>query len=101
MTERTVKLIKAIPFSVLHIFDGGTIEDVQNKLLNEYEKLKSNIDDDKFITFGFDSKSNDTFVKIWRLETDKEFNLRKSRIEHLAHARDVRVQRRRDNNDTM
>jgi hypothetical protein len=101
MTERTVKLIKAIPFSVLHIFDGGTIEDVQNKLLNEYEKLKSTIDDDKFITFGFDSKSNDTFVKIWRLETDKEFNLRKSRIEHLAHARDVRVQRRRDNNDTM
>lgn len=101
MTERTVKMIKAMPFSVLHIFDGGTIEDVQAKLSEEYEKLKSTIDDDKFITFGFDPKSNDTFVKIWRLETDKELNLRKSRIEQLARARDVRVQRRRDNNDTM
>lgn len=97
--ERTVKLIKAVPFSVLHIFNGGTIEDVQEKLMNEYEKLKSTVDDDNFITFGYDKKSNDTFVKIWRMETEKEFNIRQARIQQITKARETRVQRRRDNND--
>ena len=81
--ERTVKLIKSVPFSVLHVFNGGTFEDVCEKLISEYEKFKSTIDPDHFITFGFDTKSHDTFAKIWRLETDREYNVRKKRIEHM------------------
>lgn len=99
MTERTVKLIKVVPFSVMHVFDGGTIEDVQEKLLSEYEKLKSTIDDDKFITFGYDPTSHDTFVKIWRVESDKELSIRLARIQQMAKAREMRVIRKRDNND--
>ena len=99
MTERTVKLIKAVPFNVLHIFDGGTIEDVQHKLLAEYEKLKTTVDDDKFITFGYDSASHETFVKIWRIESDKELKLRMARIQQMAKARESRSYHKRGNND--
>ena len=95
MHEKTVKLEKVIPFSVLKIFDGGTIEDVREKLEEEYAKLQPILDEGKFITFGYDSNSNDTFIKIWRMETDRDFEIRMKRIENINRARENYLERKR------
>jgi len=90
MSEKTFKLIKVIPFSVLSIFDGGTIEDVREKLDTEYSKLQDMIDEGQYITFGYDKNTQDTFVKIWRMETDREYDIRLKRIEQIKYARQHR-----------
>jgi len=93
MNERSVKMEKVLHFPVLSIFDGGTIEDVKEKLDQEYSKLKYIIDEGKFITFGYDKQTNDTYIKIWRMETDREYQNRLKRIEQMNSAREIRMEK--------
>lgn len=85
--ERTVKLISTTLFDISQIFDGGTIEEVQEKLRQSYQNVAK---DNDLVTFGYDHGTHDVYVKLWRPETDLELERRTTRIQNLELAREIK-----------
>lgn len=88
--DRSVKLERTQAFNIKYIFDGGMIEEVHRRLDTEYKKLSIFADEGKFVTFGIDKTTEEIFVKIWRRETDAEYE---ARIETIGLLDEVSIRK--------